>query len=379
MNLTLKTIAAACAGAMLLACASSPESPVRPPGRDLGDAGAEQNRRATELAEKADYTGAIALWREMTAAAPDAPETAYLYRNLGYALFLNGEYDASLAALEKACLLDPLNSRGWMHLGSALRKLGQHERADMMFRQANTLERHEFTADYALARGSRVPAIVSAVAAPPRTQPDWAGRELDASSGIVDLRDVVAPTPAEVQVLPPMTLAEPAAPALARGANPADAAAAAQQAVSTVPVDMPSTSATGELAAVSGKPDAVRLEVRNGNGVRGMAAATAKRLASDSMQVVRLTNAKGFGVERTRIEYVSGFQDAASRLAERFSAAKIVKVDNCWKADMRLVIGKDQVSTRPATLSKRRAAAAKGRESASADKVVRTGAPPARG
>lgn len=379
MKLTLKTIAAACAGAMLLACASSPESPVRPPGRDVGEAGAERNRKATELAEKADYAGAIAVWREMTASAPDSPDTAYLFRNLGYALFLNGEYDASLAALEKACLLDPLNSRGWMHLGSALRKLGQHERADMMFRQANTLERHEFTADYALARGSTVPAIVSAVAAPPRTQPDWAGRELDASSGIVDLRAVVAPTPAEVRVLPPMTLAEPEAPSMASRASDRDPAAAGQQAVSTAPVDMPSTSAASEPAAAVGRATAVRLEVRNGNGVRGMAAATARRLASDSMQVVRLTNAKGFGVERTRIEYVNGFQDAASKLAQRFSAAKIVKVDKCWKADMRLVIGKDQVSTLPGRLSKRPAAAAKGRESASADKVVRTGAPPARG
>jgi tetratricopeptide (TPR) repeat protein len=366
MNTMLKRAAAACAGAMLLACANTPEDRPAPFPEFADDSAPALNRKATGLAERADYAGAIAIWRSLTA-VHTGPESAYLYRNLGYALFLNGEYEASLASLEKACLLDPLNARGWLHLGSALRKLGQAERAEMMFRQAATLEKHEFTADYALARGSTVPAIVSAVTAPPRTEQDWASRELDGSTGVVDLRAAVGtPEPLASQVQPPLVLAEPEAPVLA-------------EAVGTSPVEMPVT------ATSSARPPAVRLEVRNGNGVTGMAAATGRKLASDSLQVVRLTNEKGFGVERTRIEYESGFKDAASQLAEKFGAATMVEVDSCWKADMRLVIGKDLVRTRPAAVAavpaqkRRAAAAAKGRESASAEKTVRAAAPPARG
>jgi hypothetical protein len=352
---------------MLLACANTPGDRPGPIGAASGDPAPALNRKATALAETADYAGAIAIWRKLTA-THTGPEAAYLYRNLGYALFLNGEYGASLAALEKACLLDPLNARGWLHLGSALRKLGQTARAEMMFRQAATLEKHEFSADYALARGSAVPAIVSAVGAPPRAEQDWASRELDASSGVVDLRIPAGkPQPLTAAGQQPEVPDQP-------GPIPA------LPAVATAPVEMPVTSATTATSAV------VRLEVRNGNGVTGMAAATARKLASDSVQVVRLTNEKGFNVERTRIEYERGFEGAASQLAEKFGTATMVQVDNCWQADMRLVIGKDLVRTRPAVATVRAtrkradtAAAAKARESASVEKAVRTGAPPARG
>ena len=361
----LKRAAAACAGAMLLACANTPEDRPGPIEAAADESAPALNRRATALAENADYAGAIAIWRNLTA-IHTGPEAAYLYRNLGYALFLNGEYDASLAALEKACLLDPLNARGWLHLGSALRKLGQPARAEMMFRQAATLEKHEFSADYALARGSAVPAIVSAVSAPPRTEQDWESRELDASSGVVDLRVTAGkPQPLDALDRQMVVLAEPEI-------------ASSPAAVATAPVEMPVTATTATSAVV-------KLEVRNGNGVTGMAAATARKLASDSVQVVRLTNEKGFNVERTRIEYESGFKDAASQLAEKFGAATMVQVDSCWKADMRLVIGKDLVRTRPAVATPEAAgkrpattAAAKARASASAGKAVRIGAPPAR-
>ncbi|HEU4852119.1 MAG TPA: LytR C-terminal domain-containing protein [Telluria sp.] len=349
MQATLKRIASACAGALLLACANTPgDRPQLAPEAVDGSAAAE-NRRATGLAEQADYAGAIAIWRRLTA-AHTGPESAYLFRNLGYALFLNGEYDASLAALEKACLLDPLNARGWQHLGSALRKLGQPDRAELMFRQAAALERHEFTADYALAKGSSVPAIVSAVAAPPRTTRDWASRELDASSGVVDLRGMAAkaePVEAPVQEL------AGAVPMVSAAADKLDADAAEPAGVSTAPVEMPITATAAPAAVGQAQPAPVRIEVRNGNGVRGMAAATARRISNERLRVVRLTNQKGFSVERTRIEYESGFRDAASKLAEKFGAATMVEVDNCWKTDMRLVIGKDQVANRTAAAARK--------------------------
>jgi hypothetical protein len=55
-------------------------------------------------------------------------------------------------------------------------------------------------------------------------------------------------------------------------------------------------------AAPADRPGATRLEVSNGNGIRGMAAAVAQRLRAEGMDVVRLTNTIPFNVEETRVE-----------------------------------------------------------------------------
>src|SRR5690606_26158376 len=90
-----------------------------------------RNGLATLYAEQREFNTAIALWRELTDALTlsSGPGKAYLFSNLGHAYFLKGEYDNALVALEKACLLDPLNHRSWQLLGDTLRKLGQEERA----------------------------------------------------------------------------------------------------------------------------------------------------------------------------------------------------------------------------------------------------------
>lgn len=68
-----------------------------------------------------------------------------------------------------------------------------------------------------------------------------------------------------------------------------------------------------------------RLEVSNGNGVRGMAAAVAQRLRAEGMQVVRLTNTIPFDVEQTRVEVRGGREP-----------------------ELRIVLGKDQIKKPPA-------------------------------
>src|SRR5262249_14144579 len=57
---------------------------------------------------------------------------------------------------------------------------------------------------------------------------------------------------------------------------------------------------TRAAAAPAAAP--LRLEVSNGNGIRGMAAAVALRLRAEGMQVVRLSNTIPFNVEQTRVE-----------------------------------------------------------------------------
>lgn len=367
MHIFLKRLGVACTGTLLLACADlrhqvSPPAPSGPAataaasgalaneayltGRSahmakrFGEAITSyqaallaqprhvnaRNGLATLYAEQGEFAKAVALWETLTAdsGGPAGPQTAFLFSNLGYALFLNGDYQKALGALERACVLDPLNYRAWQHLGNALDKLGQHERAKLMQRQAVALQQHDFKADYAAVAGSGVAAIDAAVQAPERAGLQWAETQVHRSGdGMLELRRVEAGGAAH--------------PAMASSVAPAVAGQAPH-------------SASGALYG-----SGALLEIRNGNGVTGMARAVAGQLDGD-VQVVRLSNQKGFGVKRTRVEYQSEFRDAAERLAERFGAATVIEVSHVGRADVRLVIGHDLIAKKPGpdTLAARR-------------------------
>jgi tetratricopeptide (TPR) repeat protein len=267
-----------------------------------------RNGLAIAYAEQRDFAKAIPIWRELTRGATMASgtATAFLFGNLGHAYFLNGQYDDALVALEKACLLDPLNHRTWQRLGETLQQLGQDERAKQMLRQASALREHDFHADYAAADGgARLPAIERAIKTTQRPDQDWAFVEVvTRPNGMLELRRVA-----------PVRSAAPAAPAL----PPVPTAPKSDR---TLPV----------LAA---------LEISNGNGRQGLARLMSRQLRDADLKVVRLTNEKGFAVRQTRIEYQPAFRDVAERLAGRFGAAKPVEVTMAGRANVRLVIGRD--------------------------------------
>jgi tetratricopeptide (TPR) repeat protein len=267
-----------------------------------------RNGLAIAYAEQRDFAKAIPIWRELTRGATLASgtATAFLFGNLGHAYFLNGQYDDALVALEKACLLDPLNHRAWQRLGETLQQLGQDERAKQMLRQASALREHDFHADYAAAEGgARLPAIERAVKATERPDQDWAFVEvLKKPNGMLELRRVAS-------------------------------ARSAQRSAPTLP-------ATPTTPKTDGMPPALAaLEIRNGNGRQGLARLMSRQLRDPDLKVVRLTNEKGFAVRQTRIEYQPAFRGVAERLAGRFGAAKPVEVNMNGRANVRLVIGRD--------------------------------------
>lgn len=261
-----------------------------------------RNGLATLYAEQRDFAKAIALWHALTESLnlSSGPGKAYLFSNLGHAYFLKGDYDSALVALEKACLLDPLNHRSWQLLGETLRKLGQEERGQQMLSQADALRAHDLRADYAAA-GSRtsVAAIDRALKAPERPEPGWGQVQLHVGAdGMLELRRNPAP-------------ASPAAPAPAPRAHDGK---------------------TRVLALV---------EVRNGNGVQGMARRLAPQVGTDGLKVARLSNQPGFGVRQTRIEFEAAYREAAERLAGRFGGAQLEEVGSCAPANLRVVLGRD--------------------------------------
>ncbi|MGZ5199217.1 MAG: tetratricopeptide repeat protein [Telluria sp.] len=337
--ITLKRLSLLCAGPMLLACANLsdhfalPDQPaVARSADDAYQLGRNyhlahkyddalrayrealaadprhvnaRNGMATLYAERRAFNQAIPIWRELTTGLTmtSGPSSAYLFSNLGYAYFLNGQYADAVTALEKACLLDPLSYSAWFHLGESLQKLGQTERAQEMFRQAAALQSHDVRADYSAVGGSEVPAVQKAVEAPARAAGEWAATEIVArADGLLELR---RPLPLQASpVLPP-------AP----------------------PLPVPPQPDVALQAAL--------LEIRNGNGVTGMAKSLSLRMGDPGLKVVRLTNEKGFGVRQTRVEYQRGNLPAAQRLAARFESAALVEVSNCTRSDLRLVIGRD--------------------------------------
>jgi tetratricopeptide (TPR) repeat protein len=274
-----------------------------------------RNGLAIAYAEQRDFTRAVPIWRELTRGATlsSGPAVAYLFGNLGYAYFLDGQYEQAAVALEKACLLNPLNDRAWQYLGETLQKLGQDERAQQMLRQASALREHDLRADYAAAGvTAKSTALAQALAAPAHPDGDWAFVEVVAKpGGILELRRVVSSGAAK-------PTARPAA-ALAR--------------------------------AKADKPAVATLEISNGNGQQGMARQLSRQLRDAGVKVVRITNEKGFGVRQTRIEYRQAFRGVAQQLAERIGGGAPVEIKTGGRSDLRLVIGHDLPSQKIASRS----------------------------
>ena len=335
MRLTISRLAVACACLGLGACAS--HAAHAPPladadvsyaaGRrhfDAGDLPAAQaayeqallrapqhvdarNGLAVLYAQRGEHDAAIALWQALTqGAGTPRPQQAYLFSNLGHAYYLRGQDALALSALEQACLLDPLNALAWQHLAQVLQRLGQHERAAVMRRQADSLQQHDVRRDLALLRGKDEPAQAAAAAAVP-PEPAMARIEITHADGMARLQRVpaVSADPG-VPTMPATALARPV-PALA------------------LPASVP-------------RP---RLEIVNGNGVPGLAAALARSLAGAPVHVVRLANDAHFHVARTRIEYRPAQQQAARTLARQVGMQVQTLAAECPASELRLVIGHD--------------------------------------
>lgn len=258
-----------------------------------------RNGLAVLHAQRGEHDAAIAHWLALTQeAGTSQPRQAYLFSNLGHAYYLSGRAAQALTALEQACLLDPLHAQAWRHLAQVLERLGQHERAAVMRRQAASLQEHDVRRDMALLRGEARPKLAPE---PVPDAPAMARVEITQSDGMARLRRL----PSAVVRSVPAAASVPVAPAPAAGApHP-------------------------------------RLEIVNGNGVPGLAAALARSLAGAPVQVVRLANETSFQVARTRVEYRPAQEQAARQLARQLGAQVQTQAADCPASELRLVLGRD--------------------------------------
>jgi Tfp pilus assembly protein PilF len=412
MRTTIRLISLACASGMLFACSGMGRPPPfqqaapqpAPPRPERAAAGPDADgyyalgraqhgalhyeaalaayRRALQLdpahvnarnglavlhAGRGEYAEAIALWRALlpaagagagtSASSGAGPQAAFLWGNLGYAYFLSGADEPALAALEQACLLDPLNALSWEHLGELLQRMGQGERAALMRRQAASLRQHDYRRDYALLAGGGGPA--GAPAAPPAS----ATATATAATGTGSVT-AGPPALAQTEVRREGAALVSVHRVAAGAAVSSSAAPMAAAAPSDRRVGFRLAALTGEdidpaatLASVAFSPRSwatsapARLEISNGNGVAGMAAALARTVAGDALQVVRLSNVRHFAVPSSRIEYQQPQEAAARVLAARLGLRVVAQGEARGSAELRIVLGRDLLD--PALLRQR--------------------------
>lgn len=331
-----------------------------------------RNALAVLYAERGEYAQAISLLQSLTKFVPDASD---LFSNLGYAYYLAGDFNLALAALEKASTLDAKNTRAWYNLGKVLEKLGKTEQARSAFAQAQ-----------AAASGKALPPQHSAAVTPddlsrwtePAYQPRGAivdtefGYRNHPSRGMrpeqaatTEIRQVGSAVyeirRADSSALSTAALSAPALPNVNRetlsSLKPRATFSGAASRPEFAKLTKPRASSMQRLAGSNAAQNraGVRVEISNGNGVRGMAKSVGKVIASSDRRIVRLTNQPYFNVKFTRIEYNKKYEHAARTLAHALGGSIPVVPSNAkYGPDIRLVLGKDMQDVHAVSLHYRK-------------------------
>lgn len=292
----------------------------------------------------------------------DYPAVAHPYNNLGYVQYLQGNYDAAVSTLQRALVLDSENPRTRNNLQAAkveLAKLGERPAIALSSTpaaigtqgvlpaeaSANTTANRKdemlvTAASAPVPPPSSIPvpavqrpaeSVVSSPAPTPRTQ------EL-----AVAIPPSVPQTRMEVvQVVPNVFELRPK-PVM----SPVVAEKQAEKAVvaATAPVATPAITPSALALAAATKPS--RVEIANGNGITGMAKRIKGVLGRYGIAVSRLTNDRPFKQLDTKIQYRTGYEQAAEglKLALRGHAVVVPVNHLSGNTDVRLVLGKDAVA-----------------------------------
>jgi Tfp pilus assembly protein PilF len=220
-----------------------------------------------------------------------APEHAHVRNNLGYVLLLEGRPQDAMAQLKLAVSRDATSAVAVANLRDAMARSGvQAGAADAI---VATLA----------ADGAKPTATTFAGAAPA----DGAAKPVQAPAG-----DTRSDVPVDTLAPTRQDSAAPAAP-LATGAGADDVLRSS------------------------------RLEVSNGNGMHGMAARVGLWLAARGVPAPRLTNQQPYAQRQTVIQFRSGHEDAARRLASLLPAGAQTapRASPDLRSDVRVVLGRD--------------------------------------
>ena len=246
------------------------------------------------------------------AAAPVArvePLQAAQYNEAGIRLAAQGRHEEAIEQFQGAIALEP--GRAYLHnnLGYAHLLLGQPAKALQAFEAARHLDPHH-------------PATLQNI----KAARALLGRQQPPAPPVAARRDQTPSAPGFAST-PGISIApiaphvfELRAPAVTPAARPAQPARPAP-------------------------PRKPRLDVANGNGVRGMARRMAKQLAQQGALIARVSNELPFNQQATVVQYRAGHEAEAIELAARVPNARTALSDSLpARIDLRLVLGRDNAT-----------------------------------
>lgn len=255
-----------------------------------------------------------------------APTRAHLHNNLGYLYQEIGRTEEAVIAYSEAFRLEPKNQRVLNNLAA----LTCQDRSECLAAVAEKPSDNEAT---------QVVAPQTAAAAIGVEDMSAASTEQRLAVSAISTPTAIAPTVQLASVAPNVWELRPAPRGAVSKTNaPAPELAMVQSAIqASTPVQVRAAGPQTTRTATG------RVEVANGNGVRGMAKRVGGYLQVQGYAAPRLTNHRTFTQNRTEIQYVDGAEKLARQIEREFAQpARLVKVSALERqAPVRVVLGKD--------------------------------------
>jgi len=291
------------------------------------------NALGVALARLQRYDEAEAVLR--TAVSID-PNSAHVRSNLGYVLLLAGKPRQAITELKTALKLDRDNATARANLREAVAQWesAQMTRLDGAAGSSTSTARNAPTPAAPASTGAtpqiESPAVVSVPAPITAVEvPAPLGTRINVPAPFVTAG---VPTPVGVRVIDQPTVA-----ALTTGASPEAGAVQARVPNQIVPVGFVAS------ATLRANGNASQLELSNGNGVTGAAGRLRQWLSNRGVRTSRLTNERPYVQQHTVIQYRSGQEEAAHRVARtlRMTVQPDPAPNATLRTDVRVVLGHD--------------------------------------
>jgi hypothetical protein len=317
------------------------------------------NALGVALAQSGRYADAETTLRQAIAIDP---ARTHMRSNLGYVLLLAGKPSEAVTELKAVVKQNGGDATALANLREAMARADAAQHGNAADGETAASKEEAVTS----ANSSKASAVAPRVSVDVDVDVDGV-----AFSGSVPTpipaAEVRAPLTASVTVPMPLQLATaPGSQTVGAGVPPVP------ESVGTVPSrpDRPTAAAPKEHVAIvdiavaarpqaqsvpvavraedlGAKRQASRLEVTNGNGVAGMARLVGRWLATQGLDNVRLTNQRPFAQQTTLIQYRSGHEEEARRVARSLPAGAkaLAGPTQGLRSDVRVVLGRDWIQT----------------------------------
>ena len=265
------------------------------------------------------------------------------YNALGVALAHSGRYAEAEATLRQALVIAPTRAHVRSNLGFVLMLAGKPTEAAAELALAVKQDPGDTTASANLGQAMAQVAAAQVAVAQAAAQ----GAAAQTPAALVEASG--APTIArlsltsDVQVTGYVPVQQPMASSDQTPISAPQAAVATAVPVLSALPSPPITSGAAHSAKPSPAQPVSRLEVSNGNGVAGMAARVGRWLAAEGLRNARLTNQRPFVQATTLVEYRSGHELNAQRVARSLpiTAATAAAPSPGLTSDVRVLLGRD--------------------------------------